>query len=559
MIYNRKKQYIINIILLFLIFGIFIYLIKNNLFNKNRYFINDPLFKTSSKFNTKDLSKIEVELLNNFKKIAPPKYPELYMSIVEKNRVLFDKTTDYKVPNFILKELLQSEYLDSREKLYILNKLRILNSSSINILNSIKYTIEYLKLATLLKSQYDIDRAKIALASILSGLNGKESAIKLLLEVKKEKNMYEFKNRVTILVYLHLIENYLDIKDYKNVKIYLNNLDVLFKNEKSQYKFNILIFKNLLNADLQLDLNNKKKALIYLNNAKYYLNKLNKIYFVGIRDHYILSLENYNLKYNFKKFSEKKIFKYIEEDSNFDYFFSKKAYDMLFKYYYKNNNLKKYKSLKERNDMVTTKLNDSNNKIITLFLIESIEKDFIDKENRVLYKNLIMLSIIILLIIGLSLFVNSKLKIESEIDGLTKLKNRKSFDKKIKRLKNKKYYMFLFDIDNFKKINDNYGHLIGDEVLERIGQILNTRNSNNITTYRVGGEEFIVIFENINFVNSKEESENIRKSIEKNKWNRIEKVTISGGFSNSNENTYKTCDKLLYFSKNTGKNKITYF
>ncbi|WP_297488974.1 GGDEF domain-containing protein [uncultured Cetobacterium sp.] len=559
MIYNRKKQYIINIILLFLIFGIFIYLIKNNLFNKNRYFINDPLFKTSSKFNTKDLSKIEVKLLDDFKKIAPPKYPELYMSIVEKNRVLFDKTTDYKVPNFILKELLQSEYLDSREKLYILNKLRILNSSSINILNSIKYTIEYLKLATLLKSQYDIDRAKIALASILSGLNGKESAIKLLLEVKKEKNMYEFKNRVTILVYLHLIENYLDIKDYKNVKIYLNNLDVLFKNEKSQYKFNILIFKNLLNADLQLDLNNKKKALIYLNNAKYYLNKLNKIYFVGIRDHYILSLENYNLKYNFKKFSEKKIFKYIEEDSNFDYFFSKKAYDMLFKYYYKNNNLKKYKSLKERNDMVTTKLNDSNNKIITLFLIESIEKDFIDKENRVLYKNLIMLSIIILLIIGLSLFVNSKLKIESEIDGLTKLKNRKSFDKKIKRLKNKKYYMFLFDIDNFKKINDNYGHLIGDEVLERIGQILNTRNSNNITTYRVGGEEFIVIFENINFVNSKEESENIRKSIEKNKWNRIEKVTISGGFSNSNENTYKTCDKLLYFSKNTGKNKITYF
>lgn len=558
MIYNRKKQYIINIILLFLIFSIFIYLVKNNLFNKNRYFINDPLFKTSSKFNHKDLSKIEVKLLDDFKKISPQKYPELYMSIVEKNRVLLDKTTDYKVPNFILKELLQSEYLGSREKLYILNKLRILNSSSINILNSIKYTIEYLKLGTLLKSQYDIDRAKIALASIFSSLNGKESSIKLLLEVKNEKNMYELKNRVTILVYLHLIENYLDIKDYKNVQIYLNNLDILLKNEKSQYKFNILIFKNLLNADLQLDLNNKKKALIYLNNAKYYLNKLNKIYFAGIKDHYILSLENYNLKYNIKNFSEKKILKYIEKDSNFDYFFSKKAYNMLFKYYYKNNNLKKYRALKERNDLVTTKLNDSNNKIITLFLIESIEKDFIDKENRVLYKNLIVLLFIILLIIGLSLFINSRLKLESEVDGLTKLKNRKSFDKKIKKLKNKKYYMFLFDIDNFKNVNDSYGHLIGDEVLEKIGQILNTRNNNNITAYRVGGEEFIVIFENISFVNSKEESENIRKSIEKNKWNRVEKVTISGGFSNSNENTYETCDKLLYFSKNTGKNKITY-
>ena len=118
--------------------------------------------------------------------------------------------------------------------------------------------------------------------------------------------------------------------------------------------------------------------------------------------------------------------------------------------------------------------------------------------------------------------------------------------------------MLLFDIDNFKKINDTYGHEFGDEVLSTIGKILKTIENREISIYRVGGEEFAIIFTHFNESFAMESCEYIRKSVENLHWKYPITVTISGGFAKSMENIYSECDKRLYKAKGSGKNMIIY-
>ena len=118
--------------------------------------------------------------------------------------------------------------------------------------------------------------------------------------------------------------------------------------------------------------------------------------------------------------------------------------------------------------------------------------------------------------------------------------------------------MLLFDIDNFKKINDTYGHEFGDEVLSTIGKILKTIENKEISIYRVGGEEFVIIFTHLNRTFATESCEYIRKSVENVHWKNPITVTISGGFSTAADNTYAQCDVRLYRAKSSGKNMIIY-
>jgi diguanylate cyclase (GGDEF)-like protein len=161
------------------------------------------------------------------------------------------------------------------------------------------------------------------------------------------------------------------------------------------------------------------------------------------------------------------------------------------------------------------------------------------------------------------------------LDPLTKCYNRRALDleyealkEKIKREK-KNLSFLIFDIDDFKKVNDTYGHPIGDCVLVELSKTMKglIRKYDNI--YRIGGEEFLVIFYNL----KKKEVPNILNRILKKIPYNIKKncpelhksVTISGGFINLNykeiDNTslneiIEKADKLLYEAKKNGKNQI---
>ncbi|PHR71779.1 MAG: hypothetical protein COA66_08575 [Arcobacter sp.] len=151
-------------------------------------------------------------------------------------------------------------------------------------------------------------------------------------------------------------------------------------------------------------------------------------------------------------------------------------------------------------------------------------------------------------------------------DKLTGLYNRNKFDElmilKIEEFNRYQvdFSIIMIDIDNFKCVNDEYGHDVGDKVLVHIAKILkdNVRISDIVA--RWGGEEFIIVCEHTNTTKSYIVAENIRKIIEKEHFEEVENQTISLGLSqftkeDSINSIFKRVDAALYKAKNEGKNK----
>jgi diguanylate cyclase (GGDEF)-like protein len=118
----------------------------------------------------------------------------------------------------------------------------------------------------------------------------------------------------------------------------------------------------------------------------------------------------------------------------------------------------------------------------------------------------------------------------------------------------------MLDIDHFKKVNDNHGHPFGDFVLIRISTIIEESIRKTDIAGRYGGEEYLIIFTNTDKKSAFNTLERIRKSIEKEKWDKGDLVvTISGGLSELEDEDYskliKKADNLLYKAKENGRNR----
>lgn len=157
------------------------------------------------------------------------------------------------------------------------------------------------------------------------------------------------------------------------------------------------------------------------------------------------------------------------------------------------------------------------------------------------------------------------------IDSLTKLFHRKHMMEiltlQIERYRRnqKPFSVFMADLDFFKKINDNYGHPAGDAVLRKVGTILNKALRSVDTAGRYGGEEFIIILDEIGEHGAIQTAERIRNAIQESEV-RIEgaiiKFTISIGTvtisnnADTEESLINMADKALYQAKNSGRNRV---
>jgi len=154
----------------------------------------------------------------------------------------------------------------------------------------------------------------------------------------------------------------------------------------------------------------------------------------------------------------------------------------------------------------------------------------------------------------------------SQEDALTKIYNRRAFDdfyhkysEKTKRSKSD-LALILLDVDNFKKVNDKYGHHLGDEVLIMMAeQIASTIREADIFA-RWGGEEFVLLLPDTNASSAFEIAERIRKIIMQSNFPTKEAITVSLGISVNGEKTTEDslilkADEALYQAKKTGKNK----
>lgn len=167
---------------------------------------------------------------------------------------------------------------------------------------------------------------------------------------------------------------------------------------------------------------------------------------------------------------------------------------------------------------------------------------------------------------------NLKLAHAASHDPLTGLKNRLNMEQELESILNyywQNYSQFavaMLDIDWFKKINDTHGHEAGDIVLHDIAKILTENVRGQDSVYRVGGEEFVILFNRITKEQALEKIKKIRIRIEEHPFmvkDKVIRLTVSGGLyhpelipSKNIQEILKYADDALYEAKHLGRNKI---
>ncbi|MGB9811424.1 MAG: GGDEF domain-containing protein [Dictyoglomus turgidum] len=165
--------------------------------------------------------------------------------------------------------------------------------------------------------------------------------------------------------------------------------------------------------------------------------------------------------------------------------------------------------------------------------------------------------------------LNRKLEELSIKDDLTGLYNRRKMDQELEKCLyiweryNRPFSIIIIDIDDFKKINDTYGHLIGDMVLEKISKIIRENIRKSDIASRWGGEEFLILLPETNLQNATLVAEAFRRKIEEANFGIDEKITVSVGVANIENNEsidslIQRADKNLYKAKESGKNKVVF-
>ena len=156
----------------------------------------------------------------------------------------------------------------------------------------------------------------------------------------------------------------------------------------------------------------------------------------------------------------------------------------------------------------------------------------------------------------------------SRKDELTGLYNRRELFhhfESVGLFSERKYYIGMFDIDHFKKINDTYGHIFGDVALKRISEVLNSVIDplENEIAARYGGEEFVLLLRAKDEEEAFKRFELLRSRVEEIKWEEYPDlvITISGGITscygyNQLTTVLSKADELLYEAKHSGRNRV---
>lgn len=172
----------------------------------------------------------------------------------------------------------------------------------------------------------------------------------------------------------------------------------------------------------------------------------------------------------------------------------------------------------------------------------------------------------------------------SERDSLTGLLNRKTFDEKFSRLLSNHHsdttpavqqerrhhdaddvghWLAVVDIDHFKRVNDQFGHLYGDEVLILIANLLRSSFRAQDRVFRFGGEEFVVLLRSTSLADTRKIFERFRSNVEKHDFPQVGRVTVSLGFASiaceSPVMILGHADQALYYAKESGRNRVCYY
>jgi len=181
----------------------------------------------------------------------------------------------------------------------------------------------------------------------------------------------------------------------------------------------------------------------------------------------------------------------------------------------------------------------------------------------------------------LRLFVNFQELLDyGERDSLTELLNRKTFDGAfmratldqtagLQRVQHERrdtasigsFWLAILDIDHFKSVNDNFGHLIGDEVLLLLARLMRSCFRFHDQLYRFGGEEFVVLMRCNGEAEAAGALDRMRRATEEFLFPQIKTITVSIGFSevksgDTPNGAFERADKAVYHAKKHGRNQV---
>lgn len=154
-------------------------------------------------------------------------------------------------------------------------------------------------------------------------------------------------------------------------------------------------------------------------------------------------------------------------------------------------------------------------------------------------------------------------------DHLTQLSSRHFFEEALINEENRRekfkrdYALILLDIDDFKNINDQYGHLTGDEVLKMVATTIRKMARKTDVVARWGGDEFVILLPETDLKTAVAIGETIRESVKNGAYKLESEITLSIGVSSTltnrkNISLFKSADEAMYQAKKARKNEIAY-
>ena len=164
--------------------------------------------------------------------------------------------------------------------------------------------------------------------------------------------------------------------------------------------------------------------------------------------------------------------------------------------------------------------------------------------------------------------LHEQMSLMAYTDPLTNIYNRLHFghflDAEIDRVKRYggTFSIIFFDLDRFKEVNDEYGHLVGDEVLKRVAEVVEKANRNADIFARYGGEEFIILAPATDIAGARVHAERLRNDIEHHRFSEISNLTCSFGVAEYKPDAddvtslFKRADTALYNAKKLGRNRV---